>query len=638
MMNRQRFEFEEILAEYPLSRNIDLEGEGASLEQPIRRAWLSGLFWVFLFLFAVLGWRIFSLTTLHNEILVEAAERSRERSAFLFAPRGSILDRYDNVIVDNEAVFSLTFDPLEARRLNAEQREEVIVKVAQLAGVEEADLRRRMEPYEKQSEPRVIFTPLSQQAAVALSSSGTNDFLRAEPFFSRRYSFGASFFSALLGYVGAVTLADIQEQQSLHPRELIGKTGVERSYDDALRGVPGRREVVIDAKGKPQRETVVTPPQIGNNVRLTVDAELTNVFAEALERGMQRAGSTAAAAVALDPRDGGVLALLSFPTYDLSTLGPGKISQAEYAKLLENPGKPFLNRAIGGIYPSGSTIKPFIAAAALAEDIISPQRRIDDTAGYIRVQSIYDPAVSWTFHDWKPHGFVNMIDAIAKSANVYFYTVGGGYGNIKGLGVERIEYYLRDFGFGDALGIDLDSEEGGRIPNPEWKQVTLGEQWFIGDTYNISIGQGNIAVTPLQLAAGTAAIANGGKLYQPRVAEAVLDANKNVIMRIEPTLLRTVTVADSDLSVVRKGMRSAVTSSSGTNRMLSDLPMSSAAKTGTAQFGNANRTHALVTAFAPYEEPTIVLAIILEGGGEGTAATAVAKEVLAWYSQNRLNE
>jgi penicillin-binding protein 2 len=351
---------------------------------------------------------------------------------------------------------------------------------------------------------------------------------------------------------------------------------------------------------------------------------------------MQRTRATGASVVVLDVNTGAVRAMVSLPSFASTTLSGGADPKA-YAALVNDTRNPFLNRATAGLYPSGSTIKPFVGAAALFHDILTPNERVDASAGKITVKSVYDENISWTFHDWTAHGFVNMTEAIARSSNVYFYTAGGGFEEREGLGIERLVAALRAFGFGSPTGIDLPGEAAGRIPTPEWKRETLNEAWFIGDTYNLSIGQGNFGVTPLQLAVGTAAIANGGTRWRPHVVEALLTASGEVAETKKPEVVGTVPFDAASLTTVRQGMRMAVTAPFGTNRSLATLPISAAAKTGTAQFGNEGKTHALVTAFAPYEKPELAIAVVLEGGGNSPEATRVARDILEWYATNAEN-
>lgn len=361
----------------------------------------------------------------------------------------------------------------------------------------------------------------------------------------------------------------------------------------------------------------------GNNLILSVDGDLQKLLTNALNDKITQTNSTGAAAVVLNVKSGEVIALISSPGFDLNN--------QTYGEIVKNKNKPFFNRAVSGFYPAGSTIKPFVASAALAEDIIDPNSKIDDTLGYIKIENQYDPDIVYTYRDWKAHGFVDMRRAIAVSANVYFYVIGGGYKNFNGLGINQIKKYLNIFGFGSVLGIDLPGEASGLIPDPSWKKSAKNEGWFTGDTYNVSIGQGDVLVTPLQMASAVAAIANNGTLWRPRIVSKITNLDGQTIKEFKPEMIRSNFIDANYLQIVREGMRGAITE--GSAYLLNDLPIKVAGKTGTAQVTNTFRkTNAWFTGFAPYDNPEIALAVVIEGAGEGsTAAVPVAKEVFQWY-------
>ena len=378
------------------------------------------------------------------------------------------------------------------------------------------------------------------------------------------------------------------------------------------------------------RERFIERATPGRDVVLEIDGELERFAAETLARHIRAVGKRAGALVALDPRDGAVRALVSYPGYDSNLLGSGA-SLEEVGQLLRDPAKPFFNRVVSGGYPSASTIKPILATAALEAKLIDPARQIYDP-GYISVPNPYDPANPTIFKDWKPLGWIDMRRAIAFSANVYFYTIGGGHGGIPGLGIERIKSWLERFGWGSTLGIDLPGEYAGLIPDPEKKKIIRPKDpaWRIGDTYITSIGQGDLQITPLQLAAATAAIANGGTLWKPRVARAIVDDERRVVQAFDPVRLREDIASAGSLAIVREGMRLAVTEGSAIG--LAELFFPVAGKTGTAETGVYGRNHGWFVGFAPYDAPEIVIAVLVEeGSGGSTDAVPVAREVLYHY-------
>ena len=341
-----------------------------------------------------------------------------------------------------------------------------------------------------------------------------------------------------------------------------------------------------------------------------------------MQESITKSGATNGAAVAIDVNTGDVLAMVSLPTFDNNLFSPTTDSAARQA-VLQDPGSPLINRAISGQYPSGSTVKPFVATAGLATGVINANTKIDTSAAKIELGQ-------WTFHDWKTHGTSDVKQAIAESNNIFFYSVGGGYKQIGGLGAERLAAWLTKFGFGQVTGIDIPGEQDGLVPTPDWKKKTKKESWYIGDTYNLSIGQGDLLVTPLQLARATAAIANNGQLLTPRLVKSSFSpASGQKDYPIRTT--RDNLAPASALQVVREGMRQAVLS--GSARSFATLPVEVAAKTGTAQFDKAKeKTHSWFTAFAPYNNPQIAVTVIVEGGGEGyVVAAPVAKNIIEAY-------
>ena len=292
-----------------------------------------------------------------------------------------------------------------------------------------------------------------------------------------------------------------------------------------------------------------------------------------------------------------------------------------------DPNAPLFSRAWAGSFPSGSVIKPIIAAAAFSEGLINRQTTFFSSGG-LQINT-------WFFPDWKAggHGVTNVVKALAESVNTFFYIIGGGYENFVGLGLEKISEYLKKFGLANTVGIDLPGETAGFIPSREWKEDVKKERWYIGDTYNLSIGQGDLLVTPLQVANYTAIIANGGTSYQPHLVKRMINAETKEKIDIAPRIIEKNVLPDSILSIVREGMRATITS--GSAQSLNSLPVAVAGKTGTAQWSSKYSPHAWFTGFAPYDDPQIVLTILIEEGGEGShVAVPVAREVFGWWAKN----
>jgi penicillin-binding protein 2 len=320
-----------------------------------------------------------------------------------------------------------------------------------------------------------------------------------------------------------------------------------------------------------------------------------------------------------------VRALVSYPSYDGNSFSqPALRTQAAEAILDER--QLLFNRAVSGTYPPGSTIKPFIAAGALAEDIITPGTTYQSTGGL--------SIGIWNFPDWKAggHGTTNVTKAIAESVNTFFYLITGGDETRTGLGVKRTTNYLAKFGWGEPTGIDIPSEAAGFLPSPEWKEEVKDEHWYIGDTYHLAIGQGDVLVTPIQLAVSTASVANGGTVHEPFLVRALTWPDKDPKDR--PTTARHTTVPAADIATVRAGMRETVTAGSG--RSLSLLATPVAGKTGTSQISGTDETHAWFTSFGPYAEPELVVTVLVERGGAGDKVAApIARDIWQWWGDNR---
>jgi penicillin-binding protein 2 len=429
-------------------------------------------------------------------------------------------------------------------------------------------------------------------------------------------------FSHLLGYVGYPAR---DSSGNWWQSEFIGKDGLEKQYNYALRGENGAKIIEVDAFRTIHSENIVNTPERGKDLVTTIDSRIqAEIFK--LIKGLSESGSfTGGAGVMLDARNGEVIALTNFPEYDSAILSLGK-NISEIKKYIEDNGKFFSNRAVSGLYAPGSIVKPFIALGALKEGVIDPHKEILST-GSISIPNPYFPGQSSVFKDWEAHGWTAMREAIAVSSDVYFYQVGGGFERQRGIGILNIEKYSRLFGIGEKTGIDLAGEIEGTIPNPDWKaRVFGGDPWRVGDTYNTAIGQYGFQATPLQMARAVSAIANGGNLVTPHL---VLEdtIKKGEISRIE------LDIDDEYYSVVREGMREAV--SYGTAIALNVPYVEVAAKTGTAQVGiSKRRVNSWIIGYFPFENPKYAFAITMEAGpsGGGPSATSVMRQLLDWMS------
>ena len=581
-------------------------------------------------------WRGADLQIASGEAFFEKSQENRFVTRPIFPPRGIIYDRAREPMVENVPSFALVFERDELVRGRGDLRA-IVTRLETLLKKTETEFFEMgfPEDYLAREAPARIFIvrdlPIDSIVSLAPHLADMPGIQIVERY-QRKYP-SSQAMSHLLGYVGKVSDEDLAMRPELKNEEAIGKAGIEAFYDDVVRGKGGKKIIEINSRGGETRFRLTQEPHEGASLILTIDRALQELVYEIVQAYTE--GKKGASVVAIDPRDGAVRALVSMPGFDASAFS-SNLTRKEFIHILADPLKPLFNRAIAGEFPSGSVIKPLVATAALEEKIIDPHAKIFDP-GFLELPNPYNPKQISVFRGWKPggHGWVDLYDAIAQSVNVYFYMIGGGYKDQKGLGIERFKKYMTAFGLGSRLGIDLPGEKDGFIPDPESKSVTdpANPIWRVGDTYNVSIGQGGLLITPLQMAAATAAIANGGKLYKPQILRTVLDGEGRVARSHDPYLIRADIASEESIKEVQKGMRLAV--SAGTAGRLADLPVSSAAKTGTAQAGSGN-PHAWVTAYAPAEHPTLVVAVMVEHAGEGsTVAVPIMREILNWYFTHR---
>ncbi|HEX9987706.1 MAG TPA: penicillin-binding protein 2 [Chloroflexia bacterium] len=483
-------------------------------------------------------------------------------------------------------------------------------------------------------------------------------------------------FSHILGYVGPINREDYEKEKDLYePDDKIGQTGMEAWLEEVLRGSKGAEQVLVDSKERIVSTIASQAPITGNSVSLTLDAELQKSVTAALQDGINKAKVKAGVAVVMRVDNGQVLSLVSLPSYDNNLFSNG-ISQIDFDRLNTDPSKPMFNRSIGGAYPPGSTYKMITAAAALQEGVVQKDTQFL-CPGYIEVPYTWNENTRNPFRDWKAqgHGVVNVVKALTVSSDVFFYIVSGpkqedrvihhpdGRDEIiwtryykpgdrkpiefNGLGIQKLNTYARAFGLGSKTGIDLPGEVPGLAPDPDWKvSVDPTNKWSMGDTLVTAIGQGYNLLTPLQLANVTAAVANGGTLYQPQLVLNVTDPSGKIVQDYQPKVIGQVPVSPENLAIVREGMRQVVADKrwgTAANRItLTSIQV--AGKTGTAEYGEnigvkngkeIKRSHAWFTAFAPYEKPEIAVVVLLEGGEESlegsTFAVPVTDAILKAY-------
>jgi len=605
------------------------------------------------------------------------SDRNRFRLMSIDAPRGIIYDRYGNILVRNEPSFTVTIVPTDLPDDEAEQ-EAVFARLSALldipvsrpgqvpsgrvpvalAAPPDFSLRPGIKEMVDQGWgvpflPVRIATNVEREIAFIIEEEHLDlpgVHVQIEPI--RQYVSG-DLISHIVGYVGRIPGESAEEyiDRGYDPNsDRVGLTGVELTFEDELRGHKGRKHIEVDWTGRETRTVGdLEPAEPGHNLVLTIDLELQRAMEGALYQGMDAVGAKAGVAIAMNPQTGEILGMVSLPSYDNNLFAEG-ISVEDYERLSSDPHHPLVNHAISGLYPPGSIFKIVPASAALQEGVVTPQTQFT-CEGTLWLPNKYfpdDPEQAQPFycwiHKWGKHGPINLISAIAQSCDIYFYILGGGLRDFEGLGLERLADYAQLFGFGEQTGIDLPGENAGLVPSRTWKRLTYSEIWVTGDTYNMTIGQGFLLVTPLQMLNATAAVANGGTLYRPQIAYQVTDAEGRVLRSFAPEVIREVPVSPENLALVKEGMRAAVEWGTAMNAYLPWVSV--AGKTGTAEyFADENQdgypdrdhkgnlpTHAWFTAFAPVEDPEIALIVLVEGGGEGSStAVPIAAQILQHY-------
>ncbi len=574
-------------------------------------------------LFSTLFSRSFYLQVIKGEEFIGKAERNRFAFSSVQSSRGVIYDKNMDQLVFNRPIFSLVVNKKE---LPEDGKEATLIKLADIINTDYRDLKKEIE--ESDASQFIVLSDLDREDLIALEIK-TRDLvgIEIEQQLVRHYEQG-EIFGHLIGYIGEMSLEEIEEsKEGYFFGAQTGKMGLEKSYEETLRIVPGKIRTERDARGESISEEQISMPQSGNSLVLTIDAGLQKTAYSALEKTLENIGSKSAAVVATDPETGEVLSLVSFPGFNNNVFSLR--DRKGIIEIFEDSSKPLFNRAISGLYPVGSSIKPFMAAAALQEGIVTASDQFY-SSGSISIPNPWDPSRPSVFRDWQAHGWVDLKRAIAVSSNVYFYIIGGGYEDQEGLGATLTRKYLELFGWGLKTGIDLPNEKGGFVPYPEWKTEKTGEPWRTGDSYNLSIGQGDLSVTPLQVTYAYNAIANGGKLMKPMLVKKVLDEEGQIIEIKEKETVEKISISPENIEKARQGMRDAVVYGSAT--VLGNLPVEAAAKTGTAQIPKAGHYHNWVSVFAPYDDPEIVLTVMIEEvEGIRAASLPVAREILEYY-------
>jgi len=571
--------------------------------------------WIFIVAMVTVFWgRLWWLQIGQGAHWDEKARSRYLRAIVTKAPRGTILDRNGKVLASNEPSFNIALLPAEFSSDGADPE-----KICRLLGIAPSELESAVAKIRTNKVP--LFEPVRLKANADIAtvtrvwermSELPGIIVLEEPV--RVYPCGM-LAAHVLGHVGAVTDEELTNRPDLQPFDWTGKMGIERVYDRYLQGEHGREVMEVDATGAPIQRLRREPARAGQTLVLTLDAHLQAVAERALQgkRG---------AVVVLDPKTGEVLVMASSPSFDPNWFSKG-IEPERWRWLISHPAHPLQNRAIATTHPPGSTFKIVTAVTALMFGKVTPSTHIPCGGGRVVGRRF--------FRCWRRHATLDLEHAIGQSCDSYFYTLG------LAVGPERLAQVAHLMGLGKKTGIDLPGESSGVIPTPAWKRHRYRERWYGGDTANMAIGQGYVAVTPLQMALVACAVANNGVVMRPHLLKERRNAQGQVIERITPKVLHRLPAPPSVWEAVKRGMLAAVYGPGGTAGRLRDLPLQVAGKTGSSEHRKGAKTHAWFIAFAPADAPQIALCVMVEESGHGgEVAVPIAKEILAAFAQRQV--
>lgn len=576
---------------------------GEEMGEKVRQR-ITLLFWLGVLLFCILSGRLWYLSVLKADWFRERSERNRVRAVFLQALRGNIYDRRGFCLAKDVPRFRLVL------LAGSERREDVLRRIKDILGKEVTFSLR-----ERGAGEVVLLEDVSLEDVVKIEENReTLPGVLIETYPVRSYESG-EVFAPVVGYVGRISAEELKTlgKMGYRAEDRVGKSGVEAFYESVLRGREGYRRVEVDALGRVVQVLDFRPPSFTHSIQLTIDAELQKVCYEALGR---RNGVV----VIGDPRNGEILAFVSKPSFDPNLFSRG-ITVQEWLRLVQGASNPLLVRPTQALYPPGSLFKILVALAAQEEKVVTSQETFF-CPGYLEY-------AGRRYLCWKRegHGRVSFEEAIAQSCNVAFYTLG------LRLGPEKIARYAKMFGFGEDPDLDLPGVSTGFLPTPGWKQETFKEVWYPGDTMNLSIGQGYLLVTPLEMYLLLCAVASRGKMYDPHVLFRVIDTGGRVVQETKPYLRRVITLRSQTWDTVIRSMEKVVTQGTGFN--CRGLPVKLAAKTGTAQ-NPRGREHSWFGGFFPSDNPRFVFLVLVEHGGDGSGEAAqVARRIIEWILRER---
>ncbi len=584
-------------------------------------------------IFFVLALRLWYLQILGVDHYRNLSERNRIRHVAIRAPRGAIFDRHGILLVDNRPAFTVS-----ALRQGVDDRKQLFSRLGGLLEIDNEQLEERWQAGQglPRYRPLPLLEDVGRQAMEKVQENSVDlpgIMVEVKPL--RDYPFG-EMAAHLFGYLGEVTEDELRQSaySSYHSGEMVGKTALERMFEEKLRGTAGQKRIEVNVRGRELRQLTTRNPLPGQRLYLTIDARLQQAAETALT-------DKAGAVVVLDVNNGEVLAFVSKPTFDPAWFARG-VSGDEWRELINNPRHPMTNKVLRGQYPPGSTFKMVVALAALETGSVTPSTTF-------QCNGIFKLGKSYEYRCWKKrgHGTVDLHKAIKESCDVWFYQAG------LETGIDQIASAAQRFGLGKKTGFLFGGERSGLIPTRSWKKKRFGTSWYNGETVITSIGQGFVLATPLQLASMTAAIANGGTVWKPQIVQKIVNLEGDADWLLTPEKLIETAWSEKSLQAVRGAMESVVNDVGGTAWRSQLKNVRFAGKTGTAQVVKRKsdeegeqakddevipyqyRDHALFVSYAPADKPQIAVAVVVEHGGHGSSAAApVAKAVYEAYFAN----
>ena len=596
------------------NRNIEIKLGNESTKRDI----IYKIFVIFIFLGLIL--RMMYLQLYRGDKYAYLAEKNRFKLKKIESPRGKIYDRNGKLVVTNGAGYRLVY--LKERDNNPE----IVKEISEVTGYDEEFIKKRIKngeifPYTREN---VLVESLDEETAHKLMEKIIDyPYLQVQTYSKRRYLYDSTA-SHSIGYVKKISEKEYEKlkDEGYSPRDIIGKDGLERTYDKELQGEDGYEYIEVNAFNRVQRRVAEEKiPVPGKNLYMTLDMELQQYMEEQFKED-KRVG----AFIAMNPKTGELITMVSYPTYSLNMFS-SQILNEDWQKIINDPGRPLTNKTIAGEYPPGSVFK-VVSAISFLENGIDPKEKYLDRNGYYEIGK-------WRWRAWKAggHGYVDMKKSIVESANPYYYRLADQIGH------KPIVETAHIFGLGEKTGIDIPGEKRGILPDVEWKKKVIGSGWYKGDTILLSIGQGYLTVTPLQIAVLYAAIANKGYTYSPHLAKSLVDFSGQEVEEILGKKHEIKNFPKKYYDILNDALVATVAQNNGTTKILRRKDITVAAKSGSAQNAHSKTTHAWVAGYFPAEDPEIVFTVVLEGaGGGGAMGGAMAKKFIDKYMEIKNRE